>query len=131
MTVKLRRFDTGEAGTYGEISIDGEYVCFATEPPWKDNKPCVSCIPAGTYQLARRYSPKFGKSWHVLDVPGRTHILFHEGNYQRNTLGCIMPATMLSRDSHLSGLSSRLALERFEKLLDPDETHRLEIVDPS
>ena len=65
--------------------------CKTMELPWRDNQRNVSCIPSGTYQVRKHVSPKFGETFHVLDVPGRSEILIHTGNYNRDTLGCILP----------------------------------------
>lgn len=51
------------------------------ELPWLDNERSISCIPAGTYECERIQHPKFGHCWLVRDVPSRTGILIHSGNY--------------------------------------------------
>ena len=68
------------------------YIPFAltSEPPWRDNEPFVSCIPAGIYTCRRVNSPQFGNTFEVMDVPGREHILFHKGNFKHNTKGCFL-----------------------------------------
>ena len=63
----------------------------ALELPWKNNERRVSCIPAGTYQIIKHTSPKFGQCYWVQDVPNRSEILIHPANYHRQLLGCIAP----------------------------------------
>lgn len=52
-----------------------------------------TAIPAGTYPLALRHSPKFSKAhghemiW-IKDVPGFEFILIHTGNTDADTEGC-------------------------------------------
>ncbi len=60
------------------------------ENPWLDNKRYISCIPKGTHTCKRVDSPRYGNTFEIIDVLGRTHILFHWGNWERNTLGCIL-----------------------------------------
>lgn len=60
------------------------------ELPWKNNKTRTSCIPEGEYNAAWHLSPKFGWTYKIFNVPGRSEILFHAGNYPSNTLGCIL-----------------------------------------
>ena len=125
MKVVLHRLASSEAGTMGQIEVDGEFVCFTTELPWRHNARNVSCIPWGAYKLGWENSPKFGRRLHVLDVPERSHILLHAGNWQRNTLGCIMPCTMLDRShvtKQIEGRASKIALDRLEELLPDDGT---------
>ncbi len=56
------------------------------ELPWLDNRRNVSCIPEGVYNVS--VHPR-GLS--VENVPNRSGILFHVGNYTKNTRGCILP----------------------------------------
>ena len=84
-------------GTHGEIWIGGEFVCYAIELPWLDNVRNNSCIPEGTYVLAKRYSRKF--KWHLLvkEVVNRNEILFHPANDAKTELrGCIAPVSRIS-----------------------------------
>ena len=64
---------------------------FATmEPPWAGNEANKSCIPSGIYVASPRSSQKFGDHLLIEDVPDRTYILCHRGNYPSNTQGCVL-----------------------------------------
>jgi hypothetical protein len=68
------------------------------ELPWKENQRNVSCIPEGDYlvvKLPPTSKRKYDYFW-VQDVPGRTSILWHPGNYTRQILGCILPGESLT-----------------------------------
>ena len=54
------------------------------------NQKNISCIPEGKYDVHRIYSQKFGNCFHIQDVPGRSAILIHKGNYTKDTHGCIL-----------------------------------------
>jgi hypothetical protein len=96
-------------GTNGEIIHKGARVCFAIELPWLNNKPLVSCIPEGRYELVKWYSPKFGNHLRVLHVPGRDLIMVHPANDAVKELrGCIAPVSLLTAEG--KGLRSRIAL---------------------
>ena len=59
------------------------------ELPDLDNQKNISCIPEGAYWAKKRFSP--GKQYEVIeyeDVPNRTYIQIHGGNYTRDILGC-------------------------------------------
>jgi len=60
------------------------------ELPWKDNQQKVSCIPLGTYSVKRRHSDRFKEHFHIQDVPNRTWILIHPGNYYTQIMGCVL-----------------------------------------
>lgn len=87
---KLIRVSMLLDGTFG-VLLDGDVPFGLTvERPWLNNQKGVSCIPDGIYQCMRVDSPKFGNTFEVMDVPGRSEILFHKGNIVDDTHGCIV-----------------------------------------
>lgn len=96
-TVILLRHETGQDGSFGTLYTLG-YSCKTLEPPWKENRRNVSCIPKGKYSCSWYVSQKFGGVYLIHDVSGRTGILTHSGNYGgdiekglvSHTLGCIL-----------------------------------------
>ena len=60
------------------------------ERPWRDNQRSISCIPRGRYTAKRHISPKFGETFWLQDVPGRSEILLHKGNLADDSHGCIL-----------------------------------------
>ena len=89
-TLFLKRVSTFGHGTFG-VLLDG-VVPFAVtlEREWLDNRNNESCIPPGSYYCKRVNSPRFGNTFEVTNVPGRTHILFHKGNLDEHSRGCIL-----------------------------------------
>lgn len=79
-------------GTFGVLLIQGEVFCVTLEPPDHLNEPMMSCIPAQQYLCSLHNSPKFGLTYQVRHVPGRSEILFHRGNQVKDTAGCILLA---------------------------------------
>lgn len=84
-----------------------------------DNQQNISCIPAGTYICKRVISPKFGETFEVTYVPGRSHILFHKGNLAEDTHGCIIVGEYFDPlyGEH-AVLSSGKAFKEFFAILD-------------
>lgn len=77
--------------TYGVLlREDGVPFALTLERPWLDNQRSVSCIPTGTYTAKRHVSPRFGETFWLQDVPGRSEILFHKGNIDDDSHGCIL-----------------------------------------
>lgn len=66
----------------GMMLLDGKLLCVTLESSYLS-------IPEGTYECIRTFSPKFGETFEV-KVPGRTGILFHVGNNEADTTGCIL-----------------------------------------
>jgi hypothetical protein len=122
--------------TLGELIAnvgDDTFTCKTIELPWLDNKPFVSCIPDGEYELVKHISPRFGNCLKVLDVPDRTDILIHPGNYagsinpntgKSDLLGCIAPGqnfTDIDGDGLVDITNSFITMQRLMSFL-PDKT---------
>lgn len=65
------------------------FDCDTIELPWLDNKPQISCIPKGVYNVVYRESAKYPRHYHIQNVPNRSFILIHQANY----VGSKNPAT--------------------------------------
>lgn len=101
-TANILRFKGGDQGTLGVLSVWGSdfgfFQCRSIELPWKENRQNVSCIPDGSYCCVPYASRTFGSVYLVQDVPGRSWILTHQGNWagdvskglQSNSNGCIL-----------------------------------------
>lgn len=96
MIINLVRIESSEEGTFGTMTAPGLKLATA-ELPWEANARGESCIPTGQYLCTWHNSPKFGNCYHVNDVPGRTHVLIHSGNFagnepnwQSDVEGCIL-----------------------------------------
>ena len=88
--IEIKRVATSDRGTFGVALESGEPFCVTCELPWKENQANVSCIPPGSYGAVRVQSPRFGNTFEVKNVEGRTHILFHKGNSIKDSRGCIL-----------------------------------------
>jgi hypothetical protein len=103
--IKLIRFFSGKA-TMGVISCP-LLPCklFTLELPDKGNIQMISRIPAGKYNFVphgwNNEPVKFSRVWRLLDVPNRSNVLIHWGNYLRNTDGCILVGRGATIDANL------------------------------
>lgn len=83
MKIVVQRQIQDAISTTGEMLIDGVHECYTLEP--------AQPIPAGTYDLTIRQSPRFQRLMpHVESVPGHTGILIHWGNWAKDTEGCTL-----------------------------------------
>lgn len=92
-------------------------------------------IPAGTYQVKRMpasANPRHGECFEVLNVPGRSDILFHAGNTQHDSTGCILLGYGFSRFREQPAISqSQDALQRFKLFTAKLDGFMLVVKDPS
>ena len=118
--VYINRTKAQKMQTLGDMLYGGEVVAKTIELPWKDNKNRISCIPPGIYEVVRRKSAKYGDHFHILDVPGRSYILIHNGNYYNDFLGCIGVGAShadINGDGYLDVTSSKAKMKELLKLL--------------
>ena len=86
----LRRIAMSDKGTFGALVEDKVPFAVTLEPPDKNNQKDISCIPEGSYLCKRVNSPKYGDTFEIMSVDDRDNILFHWGNWLKNTLGCVL-----------------------------------------
>ena len=103
---EVLRFSSQEDSTLGilfDVTEGRKFLCFTIEDEARDTKVMGETrIPAGTYKIKlrkeggyhNRYVKKFGSMHkgmiHVQDVPGFTYILWHTGNTDEHTNGCLL-----------------------------------------
>ncbi|QDP52591.1 MAG: hypothetical protein Unbinned2480contig1002_47 [Prokaryotic dsDNA virus sp.] len=75
--------------TIGIINF-GNNRAYTLELPWKNNAKNISRIPSGRYICSVGYSEKNGDMISVHNVPQRTFIQIHKGNFTRDIEGCIL-----------------------------------------
>lgn len=95
------------------------FTCKTLELPWNENKKNESCIPLGNYKVSPRQSAKYNKHYHIENVPGRSFILIHIGNFYTQTKGCILVGkgiADLNADGYKDVTSSKETLQKLLKL---------------
>lgn len=77
-----------------------KFRCFTLELPQNGNQRNISCIPEGQYKCRKITSPSLGPCIDVLNVPGRSYIRIHKGNFTSQILGCILVGSSLNDINH-------------------------------
>lgn len=119
MQLRLVRVAENNGATKGALCFNNEPELLTLELPYRDNEPQISCIPDGRYKASLQFSQRFQRPlFRVLNVPGRTGILFHAGNTVDDIEGCILVGV---RYGHLNGkpavLNSQKGLDLMFKLM--------------
>jgi hypothetical protein len=118
-----------DLATYGNCDVINDtgtaiFSCKTLELPWKDNKRNISCVPEGEYTLVKE-GPTVKRPYiyfRVLDVPGRSGVLWHPGTYTHHIKGCTIPGERLldiNEDGILDITGTAKTLKRLVDLL-PD-----------
>lgn len=93
--------------TISPVYLEDKQICFMLEPSCrKDNPRGIMAITAGKYririndEITTPKEHKFGMTLiQILDVPDRTNIECHPGDYATDTLGCLLPGTKWDLDT--------------------------------
>lgn len=91
-SVRIYRVEESYRGTFGVLTICDHAFCVTLEPPDECNRRNISNIPDSQYMCKRIESPQFGETFEIINVPGRSHVLFHAGNFVGDTRGCVILA---------------------------------------
>lgn len=126
----IRNFE-GNIQTLGTMVVFDDftkvYECKTLELPWKENKRNISCIPKGSYIVRKRKAEESPSRAYdhfmVQDVPNRSYILWHAGNYNTDIKGCILMGQYyldLNKDGQLDVVKTKYTIDLLYRIL-PDE----------
>jgi hypothetical protein len=92
MLISIIRDIYSPQSTLGKLALDGVFQCFTLEEPEGDSSGLAPyCIKAGTYRGKMGWSNHFQRVVpHILDVPNRTWIEIHIGDFPGDTKGCVL-----------------------------------------
>lgn len=144
MKLLLKRKYKARNYTIGDLSVDGRFFCHTIEdtvrklpeqcPDTPAGRQCRcqgkvyarTAIPAGTYQVSMKYSPRFKRVLPYLhDVPHFLGILIHSGNTEADSAGCII----VGRNTVKGKVTeSRKTLEALISMLGKEKSVEIEIV---
>jgi hypothetical protein len=99
--IAVTRMTATSTRTVSRLDIDGNPFCFILEDAIRETKiPSETCIPAGRYQVIRRYHGRFYENYksrfghaHVFEIvgiPNYSDVLIHIGNDIADTRGCLL-----------------------------------------
>lgn len=126
----IERFAYSPDGTFGKVklpNISTGLDLFTVERPWLDNARNISCIPEGLYKLNKSLSPtvsritdsKYSYGYEIANVPNRSHILIHPGNWPSDFQGCIGVGDSYAVLNNKNGVTnSRKSFVQLVNLLD-------------
>lgn len=90
LDITIVRTSGNASSTTGELFVDGRFVAHTLELPWRNNQSYVSAIPAGSYAAHLRFDKPDGWRLQLDNVPSRSGVQLHIGNYPRQIEGCVL-----------------------------------------
>jgi hypothetical protein len=131
MNLQLIRKEFREDGIFSDLqSEDGKFFCFALEHSYglkpKLKNGTYTC-KRGPHRLASM--EKSFITFEIEDVPGHTDILFHVGNYEKDSEGCVLLGAGMGTTSKGGKMltSSKVAFAQFMEYLKDVDTFTLTV----
>ncbi len=131
----IRRAPSTDQGTFGMLRA-GRFSAYSGELPDRGNRPMVSCVPEGLYDVIWAFSPHFRReTYRLVAVPARAGVLKHAANlmgdvalgFRAQLNGCIALGEKLGWIAGQRALLLSLpAIRRFESYMGR-KPFRLEI----
>jgi len=102
MEIDIIRTQFGKDATNGLLFINGVFECYTLEDQYQDKKVYgETCIPEGSYDVVLRKEGGFHNRYkarydfhkgmlEIKDIPNFKWVLFHLGNTDENTAGCVL-----------------------------------------
>ncbi len=116
MDIILRRNYKRKDGIFGTLLGPMDlFLCYTLE---HSDENCEPIVPRGAFQCVRgihslKHSLHPFETFEVKGVPGHSGILFHVGNYNQDTAGCILVGQEILKTGAVWSIShSRLAFEQ-------------------
>jgi hypothetical protein len=115
VNLTLERLYVGQYGAFGEL-LDGfgRTICFTLEHAYQDGADWSAKVPAGAYLCQRGEhqltSGEVFETFEIMNVPGHSGILFHCGNVEDDSAGCVLVGQGIS---NFALVNSRIAFDAF------------------
>ena len=127
MKLSLKRIKYDENGIFGELhSESGSKLAVTLEHSYE----CKPKLPNGSYicqrgihRLASHLDQPF-VTFEIMNVPGHTGILFHPGNTNDNSEGCVLLGAEIQENSITK---SRVTFDNFMDLLEGEDQFELTV----
>ncbi|MFA6569678.1 MAG: DUF5675 family protein [Bacteroidota bacterium] len=135
MKVIIKRTQYRDKQVTGLLTVEDSdkilFSCYTLELPDLQNQKQISCIPLGSYECRKTEGSPHIKYPHIdiINVPKRTGIKIHKGNYYSQIAGCCLVGlgfTDINADGYKDVTSSGKALEKLLEVV-PD-VFMLEII---
>ncbi len=92
--MRLERINYLAEGVFGKLSDDLGLICYTLEHSFPEGGGFAAKLPPGKYTCRRGFHKLAGgdslETFEVTEVPGHTGIIFHWGNYNKDSDGCIL-----------------------------------------
>ncbi len=119
----LFRYYSSSDDSLALLFLDYKFFAYTVEDEFRSVKIMGETrIPAGIYTLVYRHSPSKGRKMiYIEGIPTHKDVMFHSGNTEADTAGCILPGHVASFNPSGNSrvLESRVAMTRLDDAVIP------------
>ena len=128
MKFKLHRVWVGEEGAFGLLFCDDKPPFAVTlERTFKPSNEIV--IPYGVHKCTRSQYFKGGYPTYEINIKGHSRVLFHKGNTEAHSMGCILVAEFFHQFDDVAGIANSAGgFKEFMKHANNADEFLLEVV---
>lgn len=127
MQAKIVRLEQSSQGALGALLFNNVIFCFTLQPDANDKE--RFCIPVGDYICKRFHGTKWPNTFEIV-VEGHEALLFHAGNTEVDSEGCILLGSSVFKLKGYRAISnSGLTFKLFMETLQDVNEFPLKIVD--
>lgn len=129
--LELVRVAVGDEGAFGVLVLDGAPKWVTLERTFEEGEESERVvIPEGHWQCTRTVFYKRGYPTFEIHVPGHSRVLFHKGNVEDDSRGCVLVGV---RFGELLGkpaiLDSAPAFDAFMSTFHGTQIFQLDVID--
>ncbi len=111
---ELIRLEKSSQGLIGVLRMDGVVFSFTLEPD-------TTFLKQGSYHCKRFHGEKWPNTFEI-EVPGHTAVLFHAGNVELDSRGCVLLGSSVGKlKGDRAVLNSGVTFERFLEVTKDQE----------
>ncbi len=136
MDLILARKEKRSDGIFSQLwSTEKAFICETLEHAYRDQEGYFAKLPCGEYQCRRSSHRLHGmdhdfETFEVIGVPGHSGILFHWGNFQKDSEGCILVGALMGNDNGVQMIThSKATFERFMSANHGVDLFTLKVID--
>ncbi len=137
MDLILTRKECRSDGIFSQLTdLSGNFICETLEHAYPDEDGVFHAkIPAGKYQCQRGNHMLHGmdtpfETFEITEVPGHSKLLFHWGNFQKDSEGCVLVGALMANSGGIQMITrSRDTFVRFMYLQKDSDSFELTVID--
>lgn len=133
MDLVLQRLQLKPTGIFGSLVSSDNVIAVTLEHAYLVSESWQPKLPVGVYTCRRGLHQLDGmkspfETFEVTDVPGHSGILFHVGNFNRDSHGCVLLGLAMIDDGRGEMISeSKIAFQKFMQLQGREDSFRLTV----